>query len=113
MVDPKGNEALKTLALVLNTTKDINVIIQGHTDNVPISTSKYEDNWDLSTARATSIVRILTIDNGFDTARITASGKGQFQPVQTNETDAGRAGNRRTEVILSPNLEELYKVLNQ
>lgn len=113
IVDPKGKEALKTLSLVLNTTQDINVIIEGHTDNVPISTNRYHDNWDLSTARATAIVRILTIDNGFDEARITASGKGQFKPLQTNETATGRAGNRRTEVILSPNLEELYNLLNQ
>lgn len=113
VVDPKGKEALKKLAQVLNTTKDINVLIEGHTDNVPISTSKYQDNWDLSSARATTIVRILTIDNGFDETRITASGKSQFHPVQTNETEAGRASNRRTEVILSPNLKELYKVLNQ
>ena len=113
VVDPKGKEALKTLAQVLNTTKDINVVIEGHTDNVPIKTNQYKDNWDLSTARATTIVRILTKDNGFDETRITASGRGQFHPVQTNETEAGRAGNRRTEVILSPKLEELYKLLNQ
>lgn len=112
-VDPKGKEALKTLAQVLNTTKDINVIIEGHTDNVPISTKRYQDNWDLSTARATTIVRILTQDNSFDKTRITASGRSQFHPVQTNDTEAGRAGNRRTEVILSPNLKELYKLLNQ
>jgi chemotaxis protein MotB len=113
VVDPKGKEALKSLAQVLNSTKDITVMIEGHTDNVPIKTKLFEDNWDLSTARATSIVRILTKDNGFDSNRITASGRGQFHPVQTNETAEGRASNRRTEVILSPDLKELFMLLNQ
>ena len=111
VVDPKGKEALKSLAKVLNTTKDITVLIEGHTDNVPINTKLFEDNWDLSTARATSIVRILTKENSFDASRITASGRSQFHPVKTNETADGRAGNRRTEVILSPDLNELYKLL--
>ena len=111
VVDPKGKEALKTLAQVLKNTKDITVMIEGHTDNVPIKTSKYQDNWDLSTSRATSIVRILTKDYGFDSNLITASGKGKFKPVKPNDTTEGRAANRRTEVILSPDLKELYKLL--
>lgn len=113
VVDPKGKEALKTLAQVLNSTTDITVMIEGHTDNVPIKTNKFKDNWDLSTARATSIVRILTIDDGFDSNRITASGKSQFHPVKENDTAEGRASNRRTEVILSPDMKELYKLLYQ
>ena len=113
IVDPKGKEALKTLAQVLKNTKDIKVLIEGHTDNVPIKTTKFKDNWDLSTARANSIVRILTIENGFDSKRITASGKGEFHPLKTNDTTEGRASNRRTEVILSPNLQEIYSLLYQ
>jgi chemotaxis protein MotB len=113
IVDPKGKEALKTLAKVLNATKDINVMIEGHTDNVPIKTNKFEDNWDLSTARATAIVRILTVDDGFDSNRIIASGRGKFHPVKTNETEIGRASNRRTEIILSPDMKELYKLLEE
>ncbi|MCX6236654.1 MAG: OmpA family protein [Bacteroidia bacterium] len=113
VVDPKGKEALKTLAQVLNSTKDITVMIEGHTDNVPIKTKLFKDNWDLSTARATTIVRILTKENGFDSNRINASGRGEFHPVQTNETVEGRAGNRRTEIILSPDMKELYKLLYQ
>jgi len=113
VIDPKGKEALKSLARVLNNTKDITVMIEGHTDNVPIKTQQFKDNWDLSTARATSIVRILTIDNNFDSSRITASGRGIFHPVNTNETLEGRASNRRTEVILSPDLKELYKLIYQ
>ena len=113
VVDPKGKEALKSLAQVLKSTNDINVMIEGHTDNVPIKTKLFKDNWDLSTARAISIVRILTKDNGFDSNRIIASGRGQFYPVKPNETTEGRAGNRRTEVILSPDLKELYDLLDQ
>lgn len=113
IVDDKGKEALKSLALVLNNTEDIMVIIEGYTDNVPINTKVYKDNWDLSTARATSILRILTNDFGFDSKRITASGKGEFHPVNSNKTDVGRANNRRTEIILSPDLTELYKLLYQ
>lgn len=110
-VDPKGKEALKTLAQVINTTPDVMVLIEGHTDNQPIKTNLFKDNWDLSTARATSIVRILTTDFGFDPNRITASGKSYFHPVKSNETPEGRASNRRTEVILSPDLKELYNLM--
>ena len=113
VVDPKGKAALKSLATVLNSSEDFTVAIEGHTDDVPIKTKRFEDNWDLSTARATSIVRILTIDNGFDSGRITATGKSQFHPVSANTTAEGRADNRRTEVILSPDLQEIYKLLYQ
>jgi chemotaxis protein MotB len=111
VVDPKGKEALKSLALVINNTNDITVMIEGHTDNVPIKTKVFKDNWDLSTARATAIVRILTVDNGFDPNRITAAGRSQFHPIMPNEAIEGRAANRRTEVILSPDLKEIYKLL--
>ena len=113
VVDPKGKEALKTLANVLKSTNDITVMIEGHTDNVPIKTALFKDNWDLSTARATSILRLLTTEYGFDPNRITASGRGQFHPIASNETAEGRASNRRTEIILSPDLNELYKLLYQ
>ncbi|MCL4481917.1 MAG: OmpA family protein [Bacteroidetes bacterium] len=113
VVDPKGKEALKSLALVINNTQDISVMIEGHTDNVPIKTRLFKDNWDLSTARATAIVRILTVDNGFDPTRITASGRSQFHPIMPNDAIEGRAANRRTEIILSPDLKEIYKLLEQ
>ncbi len=112
-VDPKGKQALAKVAEVLNSTPDINVVIEGHTDNVPIKGGKFEDNWALSSGRATNIVRILTKDYGFDPHRITAAGKGEFHPVKTNETVDGKASNRRTEIILSPNLTELYKLIEQ
>ena len=113
VVDPKGKEALRVLAQVLNDTKDITVNIEGHTDNVPIKTKLIKDNWDLSTARANSIVRILTEDYGFDSSRITASGRSQFHPVKSNDSVEERASNRRTEIILSPNMKKLYKLIYQ
>jgi len=113
LVDPKGKEALKTLAMVINNTKDISVMIEGHTDNVSIKNKFFKDNWDLSTARATSILRILSTDFGFDPTRITASGKGMYHPVKTNDTEEGRSANRRTEIILSPNLNDIYQLLYQ
>ncbi len=111
-VDPKGKEALKTLAAVLNNTKDISIMIEGHTDNVPVS-GKYQDNWSLSTARATSIVRILTIDNKVDAHIISASGRAEYYPLADNSTTEGKAKNRRTEIILTPDLKELFKLINQ
>jgi len=112
VVDPKGKEALQTLASVLNTTSDISVMIEGHTDNVPVS-GKYEDNWSLSVARSTSIVRILTADYKVDPRTVIAAGRAEFYPVADNATVDGKARNRRIEIILSPNLKELFKLLNQ
>jgi len=111
-VEDKGKDALKLLADVLDKNTDIDILVEGHTDNVPIKTSVYKDNWDLSVARATSIVRILTNDYKIVPTRLTASGKGEFFPKADNETVEGRAKNRRTEIILSPKLDELMKLLN-
>lgn len=112
VVNQKGKEALGKLAGVLNANPDISVDIEGHTDSVPIRKT-YEDNWALSVARATSIVRILVKDYSVDPVRVIASGHSQYDPVETNSTPEGRAKNRRTEIILSPKLDELYKLLEQ
>jgi chemotaxis protein MotB len=112
VVDPKGKEALGTLAEVLNITPDVNVNIEGHTDTVPIKNERFVDNWALSAGRATAIVRILTKDYGVDPHRIIESGRGEFKPVQSNDTPEGKTLNRRTEIILSPNLAPLYQLLN-
>jgi len=111
-VEDKGKEALKLLAGVLDKNSDIDILVEGHTDNVPIKTAVYKDNWDLSVARATSIVRILTTDHKIAPTRVTASGRGEFFPKATNDTPEGRARNRRTEIILSPKLDELLQLLN-
>jgi len=110
-VEAKGKEAIKLLAGVLEKNQDIDILIEGHTDNVPIKTAVYRDNWDLSVARATSIVRILTDEYKIIPTRLTASGKGEFWPRATNETPEGRASNRRTEIILSPKLDEIMQLL--
>jgi chemotaxis protein MotB len=110
-VESKGKEALKLLAGVLDKNTDIDILVEGHTDNVPIKTSVYKDNWDLSVARATSIVRILASDYKISPTRMTASGRGEFFPKAGNDTPEGRAKNRRTEIILSPKLEEIMKLL--
>ncbi|MDX2002715.1 MAG: OmpA family protein [Chitinophagales bacterium] len=111
-VDPKGRDALNKLAAVLEKQSDIDIMVEGHTDNVPISTAAIKDNWDLSVLRATSIVRILTVDNKIDSKRVVPSGRGEFVPKSANTTKEGRALNRRTEIILSPNLDEIFKILN-
>jgi chemotaxis protein MotB len=109
-VNPRGKEALGKLAQALNTNPDISVQIEGHTDSIPIR-GRYEDNWALSTARSTSIVRILTNTYKLDPVRISASGRSEYEPVETNATAEGRARNRRTEIILAPKLDELMKLL--
>ncbi len=112
-VDIKGQNALKKVAEVLNANPDIFVQIEGHTDNVPIKAGPVmKDNWDLSVLRATSIVRILT-DSKLDSKRILASGKGEFYPVAPNDNPQNKAKNRRTEIILSPKLDELFKILGE
>lgn len=112
VVNPKGKEALGTLAQVLNLNPDISVLVEGHTDSIPIRL-KYEDNWALSVARSASIVRILTTNYQVDPTRVAASGKSKYDPVDTNSTPEGRARNRRTEIILAPKLDELMKILEQ
>ncbi len=111
-VNVKGKDALSKLAAVLVLNPDISVDIEGHTDSIPIR-GKYEDNWALSTARATSIVRILVNDYKVDPRSVVASGHSMYDPVATNSTPEGRAQNRRTEIILSPKLDELYNLINQ
>ncbi len=112
VVNPKGKQALSQLAQVLNVNPDISVNIEGHTDSIPIR-GKYEDNWALSVARATSIVRVLVNDYQVDPTRVVASGHSSYDPVESNATAVGRAKNRRTEIILSPKLDELYQMLQQ
>jgi chemotaxis protein MotB len=112
VVNAKGKEALGTLAQVLNLNPDINVVVEGHTDSVPIR-GKFEDNWALSVARSTAIVRLLTDTYNVDPTRVTASGRSKYEPVDTNETAEGRQRNRRTEIILAPKLDELMQLLQQ
>jgi chemotaxis protein MotB len=111
-VDSKGVSALQQLAKAIKDQKDINISIEGHTDNVPVSKkSQYmNDNWDLSVMRATSITRILT-KAGLSAKQITASGKGEYSPLAINDTPQNKQKNRRTEIIITPNLDELFRIL--
>lgn len=111
VVDKKGKEALVEFAKAINSQPDVDIMIEGHTDNVPMSSGQIKDNWDLSVLRATSIVRILTADGKVDPTRIIASGRGEHHPVAENKSAEMRAKNRRTEIILTPKLDELFKIL--
>ncbi len=112
-VDPKGAEAIKSLAKVLEQSPDINVLVEGHTDNVPYSSPSggIKDNWDLSVLRATSIVKLITANSTVDPKRLTAAGHGEYFPIDTENTAQARRKNRRTEIILTPKLDELLQVL--
>jgi chemotaxis protein MotB len=110
VVNPKGVDALSKLAAVLNLNNDVAVNIEGHTDSIPIR-GRYQDNWDLSTARANAIVRILVNNYKVDPTRVISSGHSYYEPVASNSTPDGRAKNRRTDIILSPKLDEMYKLL--
>jgi len=110
-IEAKGLDAIRVLADVLNKNTDIDILVEGHTDNVPIKTALYRDNWDLSVARAISIVHILTDEYKIPPVRLTASGRGEYAPRASNSTAEGRTLNRRTEIILSPKLEEIMQLL--
>jgi len=111
-VDPRGVEALKTLAGVLENNRDIKINVEGHTDDVPVrANASFADNWDLSVKRATSIVRILLDNSSIDPTRLTASGRGEFLPIDDAGSAEARQKNRRTEIILTPRLDELYNLL--
>jgi chemotaxis protein MotB len=111
-VGQEGQKAVEQLAAVLSKNPDINVLIEGHTDTVPYSGSTLIDNWDLSVKRATAIVRILQ-RKGVNPTQITAAGRSEFLPIESNKTTEGKAKNRRIEIILAPNLDEISKLLNE
>lgn len=111
VIDQRGRDALAQLAGVLSQQTDISIMIEGHTDNKPISNARIADNWDLSVLRSTEVARILTIENGIDPRRIIASGRSEYMPIDETDTQDGRAKNRRTEIILSPKLDELFNLV--
>jgi chemotaxis protein MotB len=112
-IDQRGKQALRKLAQVLERHKDINIMVEGHTDNVPvISNPSFKDNWDLSVKRATAVIRVLLNNSNIQGERIIAAGRSKYLPLETNETEKGRRINRRTEIILTPKLGELLEILN-
>jgi len=111
-VGSEGKKAVEQLAGVLSENLEVNVLIEGHTDDVPYKGTNVSDNWDLSVKRATAIVRILQ-NKGVNPTQITAAGRSEYVPVATNDTKEGKAKNRRIEIILAPNLDEISKLLNE
>lgn len=110
-VDEEGRKALLQIAGALNKNAGFDIVIEGHTDNIPIKTARFEDNWDLSVLRSTSVLRILITEGKVNPVRIVPAGRGEFAPVASNNEEAGRQKNRRIELILSPDLSEIYKLL--
>lgn len=112
-VKPNGKDAIKTIANILSINPDVEIMIEGHTDNIPYrSKGAIQDNWDLSVKRATSVVRQLMKNKNIDPKRLIPAGRSKYMPVADNKTAAGRAKNRRIEVILTPRLDEIMKLLN-
>jgi chemotaxis protein MotB len=112
-IGPEGRTAIEQLGTVLADNPDIAVLIEGHTDNDPFSSGgQIANNWDLSTKRATAIVQILNENEAINPESLTAAGRGEFAPIASNETTEGKAKNRRIEVVLTPKLDEITKLLN-
>lgn len=114
-IDANGRNALKKLARVLEKNPDIQIMIEGHTDNVPYNpgSGQLKDNWDLSVKRATTVVRTLVEGSKIDAKRLTAAGRSEYLPVDERNTPDARTKNRRTDIILTPDLTELYNLINK
>lgn len=114
-IDANGKNALKKLSGVLEKNPGIQIMIEGHTDNVPYNpgNSQLKDNWDLSVKRATTVVRTLVDGSNIAPARLTAAGRSEYLPVEASNTAEARTKNRRTEIILTPDLTELYRLINK
>lgn len=113
-IEPQGAAAVRELANVLAQNPDINIMVEGHTDVVPYRGSgNLQDNLDLSVKRATTVTRLLLENNGLDPVRITSAGRGEWLPLDTDDTAEARQRNRRTEIILTPKLDELLQLMNE
>ncbi|WP_442589951.1 OmpA family protein [Pedobacter sp. AW31-3R] len=114
VIDEKGKQALTELAKVLKQQSEIIIAVEGHTDSQKINNlGQIKDNWDLSVLRSTSVVRYLTDTEKVPGIRLTATGKGEFQPLEANTSAEGRSRNRRIEIVLSPKLDELYDLIKK
>jgi chemotaxis protein MotB len=110
-IQPRAKEVLGKVAKIINDHNELEVLVEGHTDNVPIKNDCIADNWDLSVKRATSVVRVLQKDYEVDPARMTAGGRSEYLPKAGNDSKDGRSVNRRTEIILTPKLDEFFKLM--
>jgi chemotaxis protein MotB len=113
VVSNRAKEVLGKVAIVLNDKPEIEFLVEGHTDNVPIRNEVLLDNWDLSVKRATSVVRVLQNDFGVSPERMTAAGRSYYIPLDDNETTSGRAKNRRTRIVVLPKLDQFFELIEQ
>lgn len=112
-VSPAAKSVLGKVARVLNANPQLDILVEGHTDSIPIKNACFVDNWDLSAKRATSITRILQNEYKIDPVRMTAGGKGEYSPLVANDTAEGRATNRRTRIVILPQLDQFFKLLEE
>lgn len=112
-ISPSAMDILSKIAKIIKDYKDYDVLVEGNTDNVPISRTNIRNNWDLSALRASSVVQALQDDFGINPSRLSAAGRGEYNPVATNETADGRAKNRRTQIIITPNLDQFMDLIDK
>ena len=112
-INARAAETLSKIAQIIKDYKDYDVLIEGNTDNVPISKTNIRNNWDLSALRASSVVQALQNDYGVDPKRLTAGGRGEYNPVATNDTEVGKQRNRRTQIIITPKLDEFMDLIGE
>ena len=112
LLTPRANEVLGKIAKIVESRPDLEVMVEGYTDNVPIQSACMNDNWDLSVKRATSVVRVLQNNYGVDPNRLIAAGRGEYNALSSNDTQDGRSINRRTRIIILPKLNQFYDLLN-
>ena len=112
-INDRGAETLSKIAKIIKDYKDYDVLIEGNTDNVPISRENIRNNWDLSCLRASSVVQALQTKYGVDPKRLTAGGRGEYNPLQSNDTELGRQRNRRTQIIITPKLDEFMELIGE
>lgn len=112
-ISPRAMSILSKIAKIIKDYNSYDVLVEGNTDNVPISRTNIRNNWDLSALRASSVVQVLQNQFGVDPSRLTAGGRGEYNPVAGNDTDAGRQRNRRTEIIITPNLDQFMELIDK
>ena len=113
VINERAAETLSKIAKIINDYKDYDVLIEGNTDNVPISQTNIRNNWDLSCLRASSVVQALQNQYGVDPKRLTAGGRGEYNPLAENSTEVGRQRNRRTQIIITPKLDQFMELIDQ
>ena len=112
-ISDKAGQTLAKIAKIITDYKDYEVLIEGNTDNVPISRENIRNNWDLSCLRASSVVQALQNQYGVNPSRLTAGGRGEYNPLESNDTETGRARNRRTQIIITPKLDQFLELIDE